>query len=137
MPRRRGRTIATFIIVGCVLMPFAHAAERFPRPAEGLPLIKAEVALAERSLTVGTAVLAVDGTVVGKVSGLSRNPSGHVERIRVTGSMPMGSVPVLIIRDIYFSVTDQAVQLKLTVAELDAMPRAMTEDTAAGTPRSF
>ena len=137
MPRRRGRTIATFIIVGCVLMPFAHAAERFPRPAEGLPLIKAEVALAERSLTVGTAVLAVDGTVVGKVSGLSRNPSGHVERIRVTGSMPMGSVPVLIIRDIYFSVTDQAVQLKLTVAELDAMPRAMTEDKAAGTPRSF
>ena len=137
MPRRRGRTIATFTIVGCVLMPFAHAAERFPRPAEGLPLIKAEVALAERSLTVGTAVLAVDGTVVGKVSGLSRNPSGHVERIRVTGSMPMGSVPVLIIRDIYFSVTDQAVQLKLTVAELDAMPRAMTEDTAAGTPRSF
>ena len=138
MPRRRGRTIATFIIVGCVLMPFAHAAERFPRSAEGLPLIKTEVALAERSLTVGTAVLAVDGTVVGKVSGLSRNPNGHVERIRVTGSMPMGSEQtILIIRDTYFSVTDEAVQLKLTVAELDAMPRAMTEDTAAGSPRSF
>ena len=99
--------------------------------------MKAEFALAERSLTVGTAVLAVDGTVVGKVTGMSRNPSGHVERIRVTSSMPMGFEQTLIIRDTYFSVTNHAVQLKLTVAELDAMPRAMTEDKAAGSPRSF
>ena len=77
MPRRRTRTV---IIVACVV-PFAHAVagERVHRPADELPLMKAEIDLAERSLTVGTAVLAADGTVVGKVSGLSRNPSGHVE----------------------------------------------------------
>ena len=44
----------------------------------------------------------------------------------------MGFEQTLIIRDTYFSVTNHAVQLKLTVAELDAMPRAMTEDKAAG-----
>ena len=135
MPRRR-RTIGTFIIVACVLVPVAHAVSD-ERRADGRPLMKAEVALAEHSLTVGTAVLAVDGTVVGKVTGLSRNPSGHVERIRVTG-IPMGSEQtILIIREKYFRVTDQAVQLKLSVAELDAMPRAMTEDKEAGSPRSF
>ena len=38
--------------------------------------MKAESASAERLPSVGTAVLAVDGTIVGKVSGLSRDPSG-------------------------------------------------------------
>jgi hypothetical protein len=133
MPRRC-RTIGTFIIVACVLVPVAHAISD-ERPAEGRSLMKAEVALAEHSLAVGTAVLAVDGTVVGKVTGLSRNPSGHVERIRVTG-IPMGSEQtILIIREKYFRVTDEAVQLNLSVAELDAMPRAMTEDKEAGSRR--
>ena len=89
-------------------------------------------------VTVGTAVLAVDGTFVGKVSGLSRDPRGHVGRIRVTPSILIDSAQTpLIIRSTYFSVTDHAVQLKLTVAELDALPRAMTEDKAAGSPRLF
>ena len=134
MPRRC-RTIGTFIIVACVLVPVAHAISD-ERPAEGRSLMKAEVALAEHSLAVGTAVLAVDGTVLGTVSGLSRNPSGHVDRIRVTSSMPSEQV-ILIIRDKYFSVIDQAVQLKITIAELEAMPQAMTEDKAAGSPRDF
>ena len=121
-----------------MLALFAHAlaGKRVRWPADGLSLMKAEIAPAERLLSVGTAVHAVDGTVVGKVSGLSRNPSGHVERIRVTGSIPVGSEQTtLIIRDTYFRVTEHTVQLKLTVAELDMMPRAMTEDKAAGSPR--
>jgi hypothetical protein len=61
-----------------------------------------------------------------------------VERIRVTPSIQIDSPQTpLIIRNTYFSVTDHAVQLKLTVAELDALPRAMTEDKAAGSPRLF
>jgi hypothetical protein len=138
MQRQCGMTIGTFIIGACVLLPSARAlsGERSQRPADDLPSVKAEIALAGRLLTVGTTVLAVDGTVVGIVSGLSRNPSGHVDRIRVTSSMPSEQV-ILIIRDKYFSVTDQAVQLRITIAELDAMPRAMTEDEAAGSPRDF
>ena len=98
--------------------------------------MKAESASAERLLSLGTVVLAADGTVVGKVSGLSRDSRGHVERIRVDGPMPMGfGQRTLIIRDMYFKVEEHAVQLKLSVAELNAMPRAMTEDNAAGSPR--
>ena len=140
MPRRRGRTIGTFIVGACVLLLFAHAlfGERVRWPTHNISLIKAESAPAERLVTVGTAVLAVDGTFVGKVSGLSRDPRGHVGRIRVTPSILIDSAQTpLIIRHTYFSVTDHVVQLKLTVAELDALPRAMTEDKAAGTPRLF
>ena len=138
MPQRRGRTIGTFIVGACVLLLFAQSllGERFP--AHNIPRIKADSAPAECSLTVGTTVLAVDGTVIGKVSGLSRDPSGHVERIRVTPSILIDSPQTpLIIRNTYFSVTDHAVQLKLSVTELDALPRAMTEDKAAGSPRLF
>ena len=57
---------------------------------------------------------------------------------RVTPSVLIDSAQTpLIIRHTYFSVTDHVVQLKLTVAELDALPRAMTEDKAAGSPRLF
>jgi hypothetical protein len=117
MPRRREKTIGT--VIACVLLPSAHALSGEPswRPADRLPFVTAEIAPAERLLTVGTTALAVDGTVVGKVSGLSRDPHGHVTRIRVTSSMPSGSEQtILIIRDTYFNVTDQAVQLKLTIA---------------------
>jgi hypothetical protein len=137
MPRRRGRTIGAFIIGAGVLLLLANAL-LVRWPVEGLPSNEGRVASAERLLFVGTAVLAVDGTIVGKVSGLSRDPSGHVERIRVTGSIPMDSdQTTLIIRDTFFSVTEHAVQLKLSLAELHAMPRAMTEDKAAVSPRLF
>jgi hypothetical protein len=52
--------------------------------------------------------------VVGKVSGLSRDSRGHVERIRVVGPMLMGfGQRTLIIRDTYFKVEEHAVQIKL------------------------
>ena len=123
-----------------MLLLFAHAlfGERVSWPTHHISLIKADIAPADSLVTVGTAVLAVDGTFVGKVSGLSRDPRGHVGRIRVTPSVLIDSAQTpLIIRHTYFRVTEHAVQLKLTVAELDAMPRAMTEDRAAGSPRLF
>ena len=123
-----------------MLLLFAHAlfGERVRWPTHHISLMKAESAPAERLVTVGTAVLAMDGTVIGKVSGLSRDPRGHVGRIRVTPSILIDSPQTpLIIRNTYFSVTDHAVQLKLSVAELDGLPRAMTEDKAAGSPRLF
>ena len=138
--RRRGRTIGTFIVGACVFLLFAHAlfGKRLHWSADSLPFMKAESASEERLLSLGTAVLAADGIVVGKVSGLSRDSRGHVERIRVVGPMPMGfGQRTLIIRDTYFKVEGHAVQLKLSVAELNVMPRAMTEDNAAGFPRLF
>jgi hypothetical protein len=140
VPRRLGKTIGMFIAGACVFLLFAHALfdKRLRWPADSLPFMKAESASAERLLSLGTAVLAADGTVVGKVSGLSRDSRGHVERIRVVGPMPMGfGQRTLIIRDTYFKVEGHAVQLKLSVAELNVMPRAMTEDNAAGFPRLF
>jgi len=140
MPRRRGRTIGTFIVGACVLLLFAHAllGERFRWPAQNISLIKADSAPAERLVTVGTPVLAADGTFVGKVSGLSRDTRGHVGRIRVTPSILIDPAQTpLIIRNNYFSVTDHVIQLNLTVAQLDTMPRAMTEDKEAGSPRLF
>jgi hypothetical protein len=93
--------------------------------------VKAEIAAAERALSVGAPVLTTDGIVVGKVSGLSRDPRGHVERIRVTDTTHTGSGQrILIIRDKHFSPAEGAVQLKLSVADLDAMPQALTEDRA-------
>ena len=138
MPRRRGLTLGTFVIGACALLPSAPALSGEPlwQPADGLPITRAEGTLAERLLAVGTTVVAADGTVVGTVSSLSRSSSGHVERIRVASSIGARQT-ILIIRDAYFSVTSQAVQPKLTIAELDAMPRAMMEDKAAGSPRNL
>src|SRR5436853_931350 len=111
MPRRRGRTIGTLIIGACILLLFAHAlfGERFRWPVNGLPAMKAEIASTERVPSIGTPVVAADGTVVGKVSGLSRDTRGHVERIRVVGPIPMGfGQRTLIIRDKYFRVEEHA-----------------------------
>ena len=69
MPTRRGRTIGAFIIGGGVMLLFADAL-LIRWPADFLPVGRAEVPPAERLLSVGTAVLAADGTVVGKVSGI-------------------------------------------------------------------
>jgi hypothetical protein len=61
-----------------------------------------------------------------------------VERIRVTETTQMGSDRrILIIYDRYFLLGDGIVQLKLSVVELNAMPQAMTEDSAAGSGRPF
>jgi hypothetical protein len=136
----RHRTMATIVVGVCLLFLFAHAL--FGRRSDWLARIPAvmqvELASAKRALSVGDPVHAVDGTLVGRVSGLSRDPRGHVERIRVTETTQRGSGRrILIIHDRYFLLGDGAVQLKLSVAELNAMPQAMTEDKAAGSGRPF
>ena len=139
MPPRHGRTMAAFVMGGSILFLFAHALfdQRFDWVAR-IPALKVEVVSAKRALAVGDPVHAVDGTLVGKVSGLSRNPRGHVERIRVTEITQMGSAQrILIIHDRHFLLGDGLVQLKLSVAEFNAMPQAMTEDSAAGSGRPF
>jgi len=141
--------MATFVVGVCILFLFAHAlfGQRFDWLARIPPVMQVELASSKRALSVGDPVHAVDGTLVGRVSGLSRDPRGHVERIRVTETTQMGSGQmgsgqmagrrILIIHDRYFLLGDGVVQLKLSVTELDAMPQAMTEDSAAGSGRPF
>ena len=140
MPPRHARTMITFVVGGGVLFLFAHAlfGPRFDWLARIRPVTKVEVVSAKRALLVGDPVHAVDGTLVGRVSGLSRGRRGHVERIRVTETTQMGSGQrIFIIHDRYFLLGDGVVQLRLSVAELDTMPQAMTEDSAAGSGRPF
>jgi hypothetical protein len=94
--------------------------------------VRAEITPAERALSVGAAVFAADGALIGRVSGLSRDARGHVERIRVTETTQTGSGrSILIISDSDFFFAEGAVRLNLSVAELGAMPKAMTDDKAA------
>jgi hypothetical protein len=128
------RTIGAFVVGAWVLLLSGHAVsdKRFWWLTCSLTVAKAETAAAERAPAVGTPVLTVDGAVAGKVSGLSRDARGYVERIRVTGPLPMGlGQRTLIIRNAYFVVEDHVVRLKLSVAELSKMPEAMMEDGAA------
>ena len=99
--------------------------------------VKAEISLAERALSVGVPVVTNEGTVVGTVSGLSRDARGHIERIRVTETSHVGQGRVLIIRDRFFVPMEDAIQLKISKVELDTMPTAMTEDGAGNSGRLF
>jgi len=132
--------MATIVAGVCILFLFAHAlfGQRFYWLARIPAVMQVELASAKRALSVGDPVHAVDGTLVGRVSGLSRDPRGHVKRTRATETTQMGSGRrILIIHDRYFLLGDGIVQLKLSVAELNAMPQAMTEDSAAGSGRPF
>jgi hypothetical protein len=63
---------------------------------------------------------------------------GHVERIRVTETTYGNSgARVLIIRDRFFVPREGAIQLKLSMGELDTMPTAMTEDWIGNFGRLF
>jgi hypothetical protein len=132
--RLRGRMIGTFVVGAFVILIFAHAlvGERLRWAPHGLPVVKAEITPAERSLSVGAAVFTADGTLVGRVSGLSRDVRGHVERIRVTETtQPEADRSILIISDSDFAFAEGAVRLSLSVAELGATPKAMTKDKAS------
>jgi hypothetical protein len=134
VPRPRGRTIGTFIIGACMLLLFAHAlfGERFRWRPHGLPVARAEISLTERAISVGAAVFTADGALIGRVSGLSRDASGHVERIRITETTQTGSGrSILIIGNSDFFFAEGGVRLSLSIAELGTMPKAMTEDKAS------
>jgi hypothetical protein len=105
---------------------------------DGQTAVKAEISPAERAILVGVPVVTNEGALVGTVSGLSRDTRGHVERIRVTETSHAHQGPrVLIIRDRYFVPMEGAIQLKISMGELDAMPTAMTEDRAGNSGRLF
>ena len=70
------------------------------------------------------------------MTGLLRNPSGRVARIASPADAD-GFRADTYHSDTYLSVHDHAASAQTHAAELDAMPRAMTEDQAAGSPRSF
>lgn len=134
MYRRRGRTIGTVLIGTFVLLAFGYAlfGDGALRTMPS-PVMKAAVSQSERSLAVGASVLASDRTNVGTVSGISRRLSGHIERIRVTTASPLGlGARTIIIRDTAFSVENGTVVLSLSVAQVEALPGAMTTDGAAG-----
>ena len=134
MYRRRGRTIGTVLIGTFVLLAFGYAlfGDRTLRMIPS-PVMKAEVSLSERSLEVGASVLASDRTKVGTVSGISRRLNGQIERIRVTTASPPGlGGRTIIVRDTAFSVESGTVNLSLSVAQVEALPGAMTTDGAAG-----
>ena len=122
VPRRRGRTIGTFIIGTCVLLLFAHAlfGDRFRWRPHGLPVVKAEISPAERAISVGAAVFTADGALIGRVSGLSRDARGHVERIRVTETTQTGSDRSILIignTDFLFAFAEGAIRLNLSAAD--------------------
>jgi hypothetical protein len=117
-----------------VLLLFVHAlfGERFRWRPYGPPVVRAEISSAERTISVGAAVFTADGALIGRVSGLSRDVRGQVERIRVTETSQTGSGRnILIIGNTDFLFAENAVYLNLSVAELGATPKAMTEDKAS------
>jgi hypothetical protein len=135
MDRQRGRTIGTFLTGAFVMIAFTYTlfGDRVALRTMRSPVMKAEVSQLERSLAVGARVLTADRTEVGTVSGISRGLNGHMERIRVTTASPLGlGERSVSIRDTAFSVEGSTVLLRLSVAEVNALPGAMTSDGAAG-----
>ena len=132
--RRRGRTIGT-IVIGLVILVSLAALffpEQFGWRTMPHPVKKAAVSQDERNLAVGAPVRSAEGIIVGAVSGISRTAAGPIERIRVTTISPAGSeLRIVSLRSTTFTVDGDAVQLSLTVAEVNALPGLMTSDGAA------
>jgi hypothetical protein len=130
--RRRGRTIGT-IVVGLAIL-VSLAALFFPEQLGWRtmphPVKKAAISQDERNLAVGASVRTAEGITVGAVSGISRAEGGHIERIRVTTVSPAGQ-RIVSLRSATFTIDGNAVQLNLTLAEVNALPAVMTNDRAA------
>ena len=132
--RRRGRTIGTIVVGLAILVSLAALffAERLGWRTMPHPVKKAALSQDERNLAVGAPVRTAEGAIVGAVSGISRAGGGHIERIRVTTISPAGSGQRIVsLRSTTFTVEGNAVQLSLTVAEVNALPGVMTSDGAA------
>ena len=90
------------------------------------------ITAAGRSLTVGVPVRAQDGTIVGHVSGFSRSESGQVERIRFRTAAPLAlGERIVTLGGGSFTLEPGAVQLRLSVEQIVALPGVMIEDGAA------
>jgi hypothetical protein len=96
--------------VCCLLFVHAVFGERFCWRPHGLPVVKAEISPAEQAISVGVAVFTADGDLIDRVSGLSRDVRGQVERIRVTETSQTGSGRnILIIGNTDFLFAENAV----------------------------
>src|SRR5262249_39068217 len=74
-------------------------------------VLKGEISPTERAISVGAAVFTADGALIGRVSGLSRDVRGQVERIRVTETSQTGSGrSILIIGNTDFLFAENAAQ---------------------------
>ena len=131
MYRRRGRLIGSLIVGGLLLFAFIYASLD-PRPTPRAPFVKAEVGRADRALRIGAPVFAADGTHVGAVAGVSRSSTGNIERIRVITSLSEPHAAIFIVRQGAFMIDQNSVRLGLSVSEVKALPRVMTEDGSAG-----
>ena len=81
---------------------------------------------------------AIDGTVVGKVSGISRDPHGHIHRVRIVTAAPLGlGERTISVRDSAFTVIGNVVRMRLTLTEVNALSTVMTEDGAAASMSAF
>jgi hypothetical protein len=83
----------------------------------------------ERAPSIGARVLAENGAPVGSVSGFIRDAKGHVYRIRIMTSAPLGfGERMITVREGAFFMEGDAVRLRLTVPEVNALPTIMTSD---------
>ena len=99
---------------------------------------KTQIKATGQALAVGAPVEAIDGTVVGKVSGISRDSQGHIHRIRIATAAPLGlGERTISVRDSAFTVIGNVVKMRLTLAEVNALPIVMTEDGAAASMSAF
>ena len=99
---------------------------------------KTHIKAAGQALAVGAPVQAIDGTVVGKVSRISRDPNGHIHRIRIATAAPLGlGERTISVRDSAFTVIGNVVKMRLTLTEVNALPTVMTEDGAAASMSAF
>jgi hypothetical protein len=129
--RRRGRMIGSLIVGGLLLFAFIYALFD-PRPVPPAPFVKSEIGETERALRLGAPVVAADGTQAGTVAGVSRSSTGNIERIRVITSLFEPHARIFIVRQGAFIVDANSVRLALSVGEVKALPRVMTEDGSAG-----
>jgi hypothetical protein len=88
---------------------------------------------AEAAPTIGAPVQAVDGTPVGRVTGISRDQKGRVHRIRIATGTPLGfgERTITVGKEVFVTHDDRVVRLHLTVQQVSELPTIMTEDGAA------
>jgi hypothetical protein len=122
------KACAAIVLGMSVIAAFLHALLS-DRPA-GRSLMLANVQMTEsaRSLRVGAPVFAGNGTRVGVVSGISREPDGRIERLRVTTESSLGLEPIIIVRGTSLTIDGSGVRLALPVAELNRLPGVMLKD---------
>ena len=130
MQRQRGRTIGTTIFV--LFTAAAAIAFLTGRTAEWRPAPVSAEKASRLDLRPGVAVVASDGTQVGKVEWVSVDYPAPTARIRFTQPRLMGiGERVVTVKADAFSVRDGNVYLTLSPADVAALPEVLPLDDAA------